>query len=360
MRIADGGSGAEPGAAAPKTPIPVAEAVVPATSCNAEKIDHPVVAMPVGMHDSCTNRPQQAQQLSAPCHQCGIDARNRNNTKKKLALMSRLVLLLTVGILGSTSKQQHRRQQDGNLNPDGGTASFSSGAAARWTPLPTADAAPIAKSTAAASVIVGEDGDIQDLVDNDDSREGNDESRSVERYRTLDDYLADVSGSPRRKRTDGGSSDGSEDDVIVVATVDGTMAGISRSSGRTLWKRTGSSATTTTINDTAATATPTETSPPSEAPNLDTQVGLFAPLVSTTTTTKSGSGSGRGGDWRTAAVPSVDGRVYLTPGRDKNLPADVAAATAVTTAKELVGRAPFVDARGRFYVGSRTATAAGE
>ena len=271
---------------------------------------------------------------------CGVVA--RNSTKKKLAVISRLVLLLAVGILGSTSKQQ----KDENHKAD-------------RVLLPAADASPIARETVsasssvAASVSVGEDGDIQYLDgDEDEDSAGDADSRSVERYRTLDDYLADVSGSSRRKRFDG-SSDANENDVIVVATVDGTMAGISRSTGRALWKRTGSA--TGKINDTAAAASP---QPQSEAPNLDAQVSLFAPLVSTTTTTKSGSGSGRGGDWRTAAVPSVDGRVYLTPGRDKHLPADVAAATAVTTARELVSRAPFVDARGRFYVGSRTATAA--
>lgn len=371
MRVADGGAAAAPGAAAAKTPVPDACSVaIPATLCDAE-IDgasgsHSVVAIPLH-DDTCRclirapttspdgDRPVGNEQMR---QQCSVDARNRNNTKQKLVVISRLVLLLAVGILGSTSKAQQERQQDGNRNPVGGTASSSSGAA-RWTPLPTADAAPVA-SRATASVVVGDDGDVEYLDDNDDdnSRKRDDESRSVERYRTLDDYLADVSGSPRRKRSDGSSPDGSGDEVIVVATVDGTMAGISRSNGRTLWKRTGSSATTTTINDTAPTSTTSETSPPSEAPNLDTQIGLFAPLVSTTTTTKSGSGSGRGGDWRTAAVPSVDGRVFLTPGRDKSLPADVAAATAVTTAKELVSRAPFVDARGRFYVGSRTATAA--
>ena len=374
MRV-DDGSGAGPGAAATKTPVPVACSVpVPATLCDAEEVDgvsgpRSVVALP--LHDTCPIRaPTTSPDGDRPVgvgneqmkQQCVIDARNRNNTKKKLVVISRLVLLLAVGILGSASKQQ-QQQKDGNRSPVGGTASSSSSGAARWTPLPTADAASTV-SRAAASVVVGEGGDIEYLDEDGDedhnSREGDGDSRSVERYRTLDDYLADVSGSPRRKRSDGGSSNANEDDVIVVATVDGTMAGISRSNGRTLWKRTGSSATTTTttINDTAPTATTSETSPPSEAPNLDAQVGLLAPLVSTTTTTKNGSGSRRGGDWRTAAVPSVDGRVYLTPGRDKNLPADVAAATAVTTAKELVSRAPFVDARGRFYVGSRTATAA--
>lgn len=356
MKVAGGG-----GAGPAETSVPgVASVVVPVAPCGAEETGPFAVAIPVPVqNDSCSTRTavqmhsssnQTKQHRSTPC---SVAALNRNNASKKIAIIGRLVLLLAAGIWGSTLKQQ-------DDNPDGGTASS---AAAGWTPLPTAEAAPVARASASASasgsvsVTIGEDGGIEYLDNDDDIDDDSDNSRedgdgrSVERYRTLDDYLADFSGSPRRKRS-GGSSNGSQDDIIVVATVDGTMAGISRSSGRTLWKRTASA---TTINDTAsATAPPL----PSEAPKLDVQVGLFAPLVSTTTTTKSGSGSGRGGDWRTAAVPSVDGRVYLTPGRDKNLPADVAAATAVTTARELVSRAPFVDARGRFYVGSRTATAA--
>ena len=355
----------EDGRPAP-TPVPaeaVASAVVAATACDSEEKGTSsaacVVAIPVKQETQ--DVPPDIQSDTGSCTGLQLQAANsnhrgeemnrqrcvvaRNSTKKKLAVISRLVLLLAVGILGSTSKQQ----KDENHKAD-------------RVLLPTADAAPIARETAsasasastsvAASASVGDDGDIQ-YLDGDEDEDSAGDSRSVERYRTLDDYLADVSGSPRRKRFDG-SSNANENDVIVVATVDGTMAGISRSTGRALWKRTGSA--TGKINDTAAAAASPQ--PQSEAPNLDAQVSLFAPLVSTTTTTKSGSGSGRGGDWRTAAVPSVDGRVYLTPGRDKHLPADVAAATAVTTARELVSRAPFVDARGRFYVGSRTATAA--
>ena len=107
---------------------------------------------------------------------------------------------------------------------------------------------------------------------------------------------------------------GEEDSVIVVATVDGRLAGLSRRTGKVLWKQ----------------------------QNNDVE-GLSAPLVSTTTTTKSS-----GNDGKTVAVPSVDGRVFLTVKQD----------SATTTVRELVQRAPFVDSRGRFYVGSRHATAA--
>ena len=106
-----------------------------------------------------------------------------------------------------------------------------------------------------------------------------------------------------------------EDSVIVVATVDGRLAGLSRRTGKVLWKQ----------------------------PNDNVQNSLSAPLVSTTTTTKSS-----GNDGKTVAVPSIDGRVFLTVKQD----------SATTTVRELVHRAPFVDSRGRFYVGSRHATAA--
>ena len=122
--------------------------------------------------------------------------------------------------------------------------------------------------------------------------------------------------------------------IILVATVDGSIAGLSRQSGKVLWKQTGLSLVETGL------------SANTDASNATDSAKVLSPLVSTTTTTKSSSH-----DSRTAAVPSVDGRVFLTAGRDKEL-------TATSTLKALVARAPFVDSRGRFYVGSRQATAA--
>ena len=250
----------EDGRPAP-TPVPaeaVASAVVAATACDSEEKGTSsaacVVAIPVKQETQ--DVPPDIQSDTGSCTGLQLQAANsnhrgeemnrqrcvvaRNSTKKKLAVISRLVLLLAVGILGSTSKQQ----KDENHKAD-------------RVLLPTADAAPIARETAsasasastsvAASASVGDDGDIQ-YLDGDKDEDSAGDSRSVERYRTLDDYLADVSGSPRRKRFDG-SSNANENDVIVVATVDGTMAGISRSTGRALWKRTGSA--TGNINDTA-------------------------------------------------------------------------------------------------------------
>lgn len=126
--------------------------------------------------------------------------------------------------------------------------------------------------------------------------------------------------------------DEDEKGIIVVATIDGSIAGLSRQTGHVVWKQTGISLIESDL-------------PSSNDTNNGDSSKVLSPLVSTTTTKSSSH------DWRTAAVPSVDGRVFLTAGRDAEL-------TATSTLQELVARAPFVDARGRFYVGSRQATAA--
>lgn len=144
------------------------------------------------------------------------------------------------------------------------------------------------------------------------------------------------------------------EDVIVIVTVDGTFAGLSRATGKTLWKQTGSGDVSTDVMEKEVHSKEEHMRPQSDKGNKNradcSRSRLLSPLISTTTTTKSG-------DRKTAAVPSVDGRVYLTAGRESShgLNAEVAASTTVS---ELVSRAPFVDDRGRFYVGSRHATAA--
>jgi serine/threonine-protein kinase/endoribonuclease IRE1 len=144
-------------------------------------------------------------------------------------------------------------------------------------------------------------------------------------------------------------------DVIVIVTVDGTLAGLSRATGKTLWKQTGSSGVPIDATEKGAQSKEEHMRPQSDKGNKkradSSRSRLLSPLVSTTTTTT------KSGDWKTAAVPSVDGRVYLTAGRESShgLNAEVAASTTVS---ELVSRAPFVDDRGRVYVGSRLSTAA--
>lgn len=143
-----------------------------------------------------------------------------------------------------------------------------------------------------------------------------------------------------------------DDDVIVIATVDGTLAGLCRKTGKTLWKQVGVGDSS---NDGVAQDKRSREehmrphSNKEKAKHEDSRNRLLSPLLSTTTTTKSS-------DKKTTAVPSVDGRVYLTAGRESSGgPEEETESTAVS---DLVSRAPFVDGRGSFYVGSRHATAA--
>ena len=146
-----------------------------------------------------------------------------------------------------------------------------------------------------------------------------------------------------------------DDDVIVIATVDGTLAGLSKATGKTLWKQQGSSdmADDSAAKDMETREEQMRPQPGKEKPKQRDDYSrsrLLSPLLSTSTTTKSG-------DWKTAAVPSVDGRVYLTAGRESSwAPKAELASNAIVS--DLVSRAPFVDGRGRFYVGSSHATAA--
>jgi len=141
------------------------------------------------------------------------------------------------------------------------------------------------------------------------------------------------------------------DDVIVVATVDGTLAGLSRRTGKTLWKQPGiANISEESIQQDLKSREEHMRPHKEKAKHHSSRTRLLSPLLSTTTTTKSD-------DYKTAAVPSVDGRVYLTTGRESSRASD-AEATESTQVSELVSRAPFVDGRGSFYVGSRHATAA--
>ena len=117
-------------------------------------------------------------------------------------------------------------------------------------------------------------------------------------------------------------------DVIVVSLVDGSLLGLDRTTGSTLWKR----------------------DPQPYIPQVQPMRGhltsrasspsLDSPLVSTTTTKNDND------SWRTLAVPSLDGNVYLTSNHE----------TVAASVKDLVARAPFVDQRGRMYTGTRVAS----
>lgn len=131
-------------------------------------------------------------------------------------------------------------------------------------------------------------------------------------------------------------------DSVIVATVDGSLASLDKRTGKLLWKRPGNNK-----QDYAVQQPHFREQAISDAPTL------LEPLVSTTTTVKTPAG-----DWRTAAIPSIDGSVYLTAvGRETPGVAAADDVTVTTSVQELVDRAPFVDTRGRIYTGTRRSTA---
>jgi serine/threonine-protein kinase/endoribonuclease IRE1 len=143
------------------------------------------------------------------------------------------------------------------------------------------------------------------------------------------------------------STDGTEDeeekndtadysDILVVVAVDGTMAGISRSTGKTVWR--------TSLKENVHEFQDRQTAA--------AEASLLAPLISTTTKSTAKEDEFV---WKTSAVPSIDGKVHLTaPLRDGMLNRQATdEVTVTTTMSELVSRVPFVDNRGRIYTGSR-------
>jgi len=155
--------------------------------------------------------------------------------------------------------------------------------------------------------------------------------------------------------------------LIVVATIDGTFYGISRDGGKIIWKSSSSSSfsskddlikdvvdseegidemksvgdevghtrrTNPKINHPASSSHHRN---PTGKDSSSNKKAIFRPLLSTTTTRRNNK------TWRTAAVPSIDGRVYLTLGNGIK-------DTVTNNIKELVDRSPFMDARGRFFV----------
>eukprot|EP00977_Amphora_coffeiformis_P014906 scaffold4244_cov167-Amphora_coffeaeformis.AAC.19 len=131
----------------------------------------------------------------------------------------------------------------------------------------------------------------------------------------------------------------SKHEILIVSAVDGSLAGISKTTGELLWKRRG--------GNSASSSQGKEKS--SEAPPL------LEPLVSTSTTIQSNSKMRSEDDWRTTAVPSIDGSVHLTAKTStrgkgsRGLEDDNGQVTLTTSLSELAKRAPFVDNRGRVY-----------
>jgi hypothetical protein len=138
-----------------------------------------------------------------------------------------------------------------------------------------------------------------------------------------------------------------DDSVLIVSAIDGTLAGISRSSGQIIWKQSRDSADTTDVN----------TSTLSSAVSADSWNKFLSPLVSTTTKSTSTTPGHHHSQWH--AVPSIDGTVYLTAAPENDLGGPTSHELSITThIRDLVDRAPFVDAHGRFFVGSRRAMVA--
>mmetsp|Transcript_227 Transcript_227/g.314 ORF Transcript_227/g.314 Transcript_227/m.314 type:complete len:1374 (+) Transcript_227:123-4244(+) len=197
-----------------------------------------------------------------------------------------------------------------------------------WFLLGLAAASNQLSANAAATVSVDTQGNVLENKNQYSSRNDLEVSEEYE----IEEYSENYESSPSQWEGHQISHEEKGEGIIVVATVDGSIAGLSRHNGELVWKQNGISLVE---ND-----FPTDGN---LKPNSDDSSKVLSPLVSTTTTTTSSNH-----DWRTAAVPSVDGRIFLTA------PSEM---TATSTVKELVTRAPFVDARGRFYVGSREATA---
>lgn len=144
----------------------------------------------------------------------------------------------------------------------------------------------------------------------------------------------------------GNDTNQSNYDVIIVATIDGSFYGISPQDGQILWTHNNQN------------QDDDEQGKGQSQDGTNTNINphdLFQPLVSTTTTRTNNK------TWRTAAVPSIDGRVYLTLGNgnkvgidDEDNDSDDDGTTTVTNSiKDLVDRSPFMDARGRFFVAKK-------
>jgi len=149
--------------------------------------------------------------------------------------------------------------------------------------------------------------------------------------------------SSSQQSTSSSTSQEEKDSVIILSAVDGTLAGISRTSGQLLWKQSRD-----------------------DIQKKQQQVEwtkFLSPLVSssmtkdhrTSTTEKQQNNNYH--QWH-YAVPSVDGTVYLTGNDNTDNNNEEEQLSVTTHIRDLVNRAPFVDAQQRFFVGSRKAMVA--
>jgi serine/threonine protein kinase len=193
----------------------------------------------------------------------------------------------------------------------------------------------------------------------------------------------------------GGHDAGTATSVIVLATVDGSLAGLCRETGQLLWMRSPPPPLTASKEDDedpqadgkSQSGSHTDSWASDGVATPGEMRRVLQPLVATTTTKQStrrkkgasstasstasslGSSTARGEGWNTAAVPSIDGSVYLTAAvatiassqqqqqqqyhQHQGHPHEPQEVTVATSIPELVARSPFVDTRGRIYTGSR-------
>ena len=160
-------------------------------------------------------------------------------------------------------------------------------------------------------------------------------------------------------------------DVYIVATVDGTLAAIDSMSGKVLWKQPGkgsmayySENPSNADNHHDGLKLPRDNDNNNNGGQNLGEGRLFQPLIATTTTAASARNSGTSD--LTAAIPSIDGSVFLTTLDSRSDTRTKPTGTSDTSLKktdiaslqDLVTKAPFVDSNGFFYLGSRHTTVA--
>jgi len=169
--------------------------------------------------------------------------------------------------------------------------------------------------------------------------------------RSANDYDQESHDNIRHDLNDNDTNQ-SNYDVIIVATIDGSFYGISPQDGQIIW-------THNNHNQNRSQDDEQGKGQSQDGTNTNTNPhDLFQPLISTTTTRTNNK------TWRTAAVPSIDGRVYLTLGNgnkvgtdDEDNDDDDGTTTVTNSIKDLVDRSPFMDARGRFFAAKKHAYA---
>ena len=166
----------------------------------------------------------------------------------------------------------------------------------------------------------------------------------------------------------------SPSNIVIVSTADGHLMGLSKATGELVWTQKKGSPNDSVKGESnfhTSSSKTASSNPQSTTLSESSSLALLEPLVTTTTTARSFSTR----DWRTAAVPSLDGKtVYLTAHvsepnhRDRSSNEDTSRGssssssslpevTVTTSIPDLVDRAPFVDNRGRIYNGARTSIA---